>query len=589
MGRRAGTGRVAPCGDGRLGGLFAGGLLVLCGVFCGGAILSGCGDPARSHCATTDDCDGGRVCVEQRCVAPTRCRADRDCAAPQLCLEDRCQARSCAFDADCPGERTCRQGWCAAADGARCRTDDDCPSGACDPASGLCAVDACPGGGCESVRCAEDAGCPAEQYCALDAICRPGCRLTREACGPQAVCDARTRTCAQDGCVADDACPDGTYCDDGACLPGCRLLPDSCGAGRCDVVTRRCVCRADADCAVAEYCAEDGVCRPGCRLDSETCAPASCDPITRGCAPRPCVDDGQCPPTAVCAPAPDADGLVCRPALGPGRAEAPCAADAECASGLCLDVGVCFAGCAADAGCPSGRCAAVELPDGRRMLACVPALARCRVDADCGAGRACLPEALDDGPGLACVLPIAGAPAGAPCTAAAECASADCLDGRCWSPCVDDTHCPAETRCHLGARYLVDDRGSPETEDDRAVGVGGCRSAALGSATLCVQDAGCPEGELCAQRPSPDRSALEGRCLIPSGPAADGAPCAVDGDCRRGWCLEGRCLGRCSGDPPSGDCAAGTVCAPWVVQVWDRETPEVNDDIGMEVIACVPR
>lgn len=498
-------------------------------------LIVGCADPgADGRCATERDCPAAQRCLDGICASPAACALDTECPARQICVDRRCAAQSCRGDADCP-DRRCVAGWCRPPAAPICAEDADCASGVCDRASMLCLLDTCPASGC-AAGCAADGQCPAEMWCAADGVCRLGCRAG--GCGA-GLCDPETRRCAMLGCTVDEQCPAGAFCDGGACAPGCRLAPDDCPGGRCDRATRRCGCTIDVDCAEDGFCAEDGVCRPGCRLGG--CPGGACDPVARTCAPRPCARDGDCPPAQACG----LDDGICRDARGPLPVESPCAVDDACASGRCRD-GVCAGRCAVDADCPAGRCALVG-----EVLMCSPPPIPCTAAADCPAGACRI------GPerplALGCFEPVGEAAGGAPCDADGQCESGVCLDGGCWIPCAGDADCPGA--CLPDRVRVLDDRGSPEPEDDRAAGFPGCLDPADGSGARCASDVDCPPEEACGLWPTADERGFEGRCRVPPGPGLGGEGCAVDADCRGRWCAAERCVAPCAGELDPG-CAA---------------------------------
>ena len=159
---------------------------------------------------------------------------DHDCAlasdgTQQHCVQDSqgnglC-APQCSSAANCALDATCTPAWtlCSPAQGAACRSDDDCP-----PADGT--YQHCNGGMC-TPECGRDTDCTG----------------TGQTCRPLSLCQPRAGVCLGDGsfcspCRADSDCKNG-YCLDadysterfcsqaatGTCTagasPGCPTLP----------------------------------------------------------------------------------------------------------------------------------------------------------------------------------------------------------------------------------------------------------------------------------------------------------------------------------------------------------------------------
>lgn len=454
------------------------------------------------------------------CADPGRgdtCRTEQDCPPGRACFDGRCDPPPpCALDTDCPARQICRDRRCAA---QSCLTDDDCPERRCvdrwcrPRASTICADDGhCPAGACD----------PTIGLCVLDTCPASGCAA---------------------GCALDPDCPPGAWCAaDGVCRSGCRV--GGCGAGLCDPETRRCGavgCAGDADCPPGAWC-DGGLCAPGCRLDPDDCPGGRCDRTTRRCG---------------------------------------CGVDRDCAEDMfCADDGVCRPGCRVG-GCPDEACDPVS----RRCGA-----VSCARDVDCPPGQAC---GVDD---PTCAPARGPLPVEAACAMPDQCATGVCEAGRCVGRCAADADCPSG-RCALRGAALVcapppapcavdadcpgaclparvvrvDDRGSPEPEDDRPVGFAGCLDPALGSGARCAADAECAPGEACGLWPDAAVAAFEPRCRRVAGAGLGGDGCAADADCRGRWCAEGVCVAPCIGDADPG-CAADAPCVPAAPIVWGRTT-----------------
>ena len=157
----------------------------------------------RIPCMTDDDCPGDYTCevrgTVRICIAPDifapMCE---DCPAPFECRDGICfmpdeTGAVCEFDPECEEGELCIAGRCTWDPRLPrpCELDADCPSGLECSMEGSCVCD-------------ERADCPSGTYCAADGSCRP----------------------EDGGCIGDDECPLGTFCDRGMCL----------GEAACDVV-----------------------------------------------------------------------------------------------------------------------------------------------------------------------------------------------------------------------------------------------------------------------------------------------------------------------------------------------------------------
>jgi hypothetical protein len=204
-----------------------------------------------SYCATSDDCTtahDGRRCIPER--GSCGCESSDDCdPASQICNQ---------------GQKRCVV--------PECRTDQDCvrnPRGyACDTTFGQCGCtvhDQCPTG----FACYQASVCVTPAQCRTDSDCAgstkgPHCSQTTFQCtctlGANQECAASTdgAVCVSGscGCIADDQCPTGRYCE-----PKQRCVAD---------------CQSDLDCAGNSSglrCSDRGQC--SCQTDSD-CMPGVC-------------------------------------------------------------------------------------------------------------------------------------------------------------------------------------------------------------------------------------------------------------------------------------------------------------------------
>ncbi len=275
-------------------------------------------------------CPSGMQCREGRCAEAAlgrKCDADADCEVGDLCLAERCT-------------RTC------------------CTSSDCDPDPRfVCWIPEAGGG--SFCRAAEEVGRElggagkAWEACEADGDCRSG------------HCDSKQHRCA-DTCCADASCAAGHgVCQFGE--PAHGGYGPWCAPAVSTLAARYAACTTDADCA-SGLCLSLG----GTMLcSSPCCASPECEMLPNG------------GPPVACAPM-EHEGTVvraCARVLPPGGdlkslAEA-CDDDAECRSGVCLDLGAgkaCSEVCCSDASCgeaDSFQCRPGTF-GGSRALRCEP-------------------------------------------------------------------------------------------------------------------------------------------------------------------------------------------------------------------------
>jgi V8-like Glu-specific endopeptidase len=266
-----------------------------------------------------------------------------------------------------------------------------------------------------------------------------------------------------------------------------------------------------ASCVVGASC--QGLCQPAVRgalangaacSAATDCASLNCTDPGDGMARclDACVGDaGSCPVGDVCTAAPGGCG-ACFPADFVSSARGlgePCAADAECGSGVCATTAsapFCTRACSGDdAACGAGfHCVGERCARGDRSPvggACATnddcangafcamrgatswCAALCTVDTDCPTGFSCV----DAGARLCAP---AGAFYGEACTTAADCSVGDCLGGRCTESCLGGAVCPPGLLCRrtddgLGATCRAP-APAAAPEDD-----GGCSVASPGA------------------------------------------------------------------------------------------------------------
>ncbi len=266
-------------------------------------------------CLIIDDCQLGNICDEFHQCVPG-CFTSRDCPVPLLCdpqLGPHGTCVECLVDSDCDSGYKCVQNRCVQS----CTSDNDCPIGYCDIASGKC------------VECLSDSHC-AIGYVCVSSSCTPGCR-DDNGCPTGEKCDLSTTPGHCVDCLSDTDCqPDGT-CSGGVCVYPGKQCGEACtyGAGECaqgltcSYLFQKClpICTSDADCpgstclivSTTGICWDcpPPVCDPPCAADEE-CIDGQC---VRKCFP-PCdfgftCNDGVCDPAATDCDPPCTQGEFC--------------------------------------------------------------------------------------------------------------------------------------------------------------------------------------------------------------------------------------------------------------------------------------
>lgn len=258
-----------------------------------------CGaQPPPDECATEDDCDGERVCVEEhdgRKACAAACGAENPCPAGSACLDQGGTFGCHAIVGDL-------------ALGEACEEDTECLSGACvgdDNAGYFCAQ-----------PCTADDECASDERCYL-ADHRKVCLKPLEDRAAGEYCDT-PRQCASARCVQ------LTNEDDAICLDGCTMDEGCTGPRNCVELTSGghvCVDHVPD----GTPCTTPLVCEHG-RCIADTDGAAVCT--------GPCDDDGKCAAGWACVE--DSEGApVCMPVLEERPAGETCSSARECASGHC--------------------------------------------------------------------------------------------------------------------------------------------------------------------------------------------------------------------------------------------------------------
>lgn len=268
--------------------------------------------------------------------------------------------------------------------------------------------------------------------------------------------------CQDEGAIGPPACPIGSQCREGLCLPAALGAP----------------CTSDADCGLGDLCldpaAYGGTGAPSC--SRPCCTSGDCDPAAHQvCWMAP---DGA---GSFCHSAADLGRLE----GGTATAGARCESGAECRSGLCREQrcadtccsdtscvahgGACrftpggaedpggfwcqpapvakkarYEPCAAHAECGSGLCISL-LPSGDRRCSepCCTS-SSCEVFSEKGVPVACAPALVESVWVRACsalVFGTAGVDVGGACKEDGDCRSGRCVSGECTDTCCSDASC----------------------------------------------------------------------------------------------------------------------------------------------------
>lgn len=153
-----------------------------------------CRPEVDGQCLTSDTCEAGNLCVENRCVAEaSTCTEDAQCPTGAACLEQLC-IFLCDSGATCPSGTTCDGTRCQASAG-ECVDSSDCPDLRTNCVTGRCLT-----------RCTE--GCDAAtETCDEEGFCRPQTLPDPEAVAPL--------------CTTDTDC-NGSVCVAGVCRASCE-------------------------------------------------------------------------------------------------------------------------------------------------------------------------------------------------------------------------------------------------------------------------------------------------------------------------------------------------------------------------------
>ncbi len=433
-----------------------------------------------------------------------------------------------------------------------------------------CGSNVTPGGGCVTNQ-----NCPVGEQC-VGGSCvpaaQPGC-LNDDACGIGEYCDPVDATCKQMqivGCASDVECPPNQRCNTltGVCIDGNRNCTDEsmCSSigKHCDTSVQQCVdCIDNSHCPSPQECVANKCVDPGqsmCTMD------AQCAPPNTVCEGMRCVPGCNVPGSPITCGL----GMSCN--AQSGRCESGmtmCMGDAECnpPASIC-ESGSCIAGCTQIGGlqCTGGN--VCNQTTGR----CDPP-SGCVNDTECGApagiceGNMCAPGCAQTG--------------AAPCAAGTVCDSVS--TGRCVAlpgMCTNDSECgpPASVcegmRCLGGCTEIGGIQCNGNTICNQATGrcdPGGmvCMGDTDCSppSTVCnLQTGACDPGCLTTGCTAPEVCNMTlGRCEDPGpqpGTNPLNSPCTANNDCASNVCFDidgvgQRCVESCSN---SAQCPSSFTC-----------------------------
>jgi hypothetical protein len=251
-----------------------------CNTVTGDCIVPPC--LSNSDCVPGYECDAG-VCVpDADCPICGACSTNQDCGASGVCIpagyigSDALCTRTCADDADCPGNTDCFTIPTREGNISLCFNTDAASAGPC-PSDFVCIDDTIPQDPCDDVVCPDGQSCnsvtghceggdgPTTSSCA---VCEGCSGSGGDECGPGATCldFARGPSVCSIACDGGGGCPGNSQCfqlnDAGGETQNWCLNDNAASAGICPEAWS-CVEVVDSLC--------DGVeCDPG-----ESCNPAS--------------------------------------------------------------------------------------------------------------------------------------------------------------------------------------------------------------------------------------------------------------------------------------------------------------------------
>ncbi len=494
-------------------------------------VLGGC-----SSSETTPVPDVGGISLPPTCSAPEGCVAQ---GFDGVCRQSLCRADvPCGVDAECGKGESCEGGRCRF---TGCLEDADCARGLCRAGAYTC------------TECATSADCPSEKpVCDGQHRC-VACQRDDE-CGQPGpgYCDASSGACVH--CKQDAHCPQGLSCN---------------GAGVCFGAGLQAPCSEGVACDLGLMCVNVGansMCLKACNLYTNTCEGGQiCIKLTFQDSPALVFEEGA--PVGVCyQPVQGLRGYGevcnnnCQPNLActpDGATQSTCKAYCDPQNPLCAPGLLCH-----------------EFPgdwNGHTYGLCYGDTGfadPCAHDGDCRGGLACVPR--DDpmdfaGLSNACAFARGDAPSMAPCTTDAECQSGACRNdptaggpaGFCFGACTEDAHCSAS-----GRQGYCDGDFPFTTQYVTAPGapVRGCRPSCAAPAGCAAYGTGTGDGYTCRPLLVAAEDRFKQTCQVHLGEALVGEPCAADGECQEGYCLQKDGRGVARQGVCAQPCATGTDC-----------------------------
>jgi len=485
------------------------------------------GDRNGEYCDTTSECTGGGTCSLAHKVCLAGDAKGNSCLRDEHCPESACISTglfcdggdfdlySCVDDSSCVGEFEagvcvspsvflCSGG--ANAD-AECRSDLDCPAGACVLAQGVCV-----GGEADNSTCEGDVHCPGGTCQTTARVCDAG---SNKSIGCITSADCPSGSCASTGkvCSGGDfdsiACVDASSCTPAAGEAGECITPGPnfyCSGGAADSF----LCATDDDCPDGGCVFSQGVCDGGtgdgdfCETSADCAGSVPCIQTQRVClagdlAGFSCFDNRQCDSGVLCG----SSGLFCS---GGAFDRYSCVNDENC----CDDDGCDENGEDED----DGVCRSADV---LRCSGGTAANQACGSHFDCPGGACVLAQKVCDG----------GEDDGFGCEGAVNCASgADCVATAlvCSGGDDDSFGCLRSSNCRGGGSCLATgqacDGGDTASSDYDPFEI----------LFSCTNNASCFDETLSCRAPT----AVGFAC---SAGSRDGQACESDMECPQGVCV----------------------------------------------------